>query len=103
MNSEDIKALIKRELESEPNIGDILGYNLQTCLIDPVQHLYKDSTLHLLTYEMCTVFEEREDGKGYYVYFDEKAMVFGLALKSKTGTMIKVGEYGSLIRTLYSI
>src|SRR5687768_7630381 len=103
MTAEEIKAIIKEELKSEPDLSNVSGYDLTGLLMEPKQQDYKDSIYHINSYPLWTVFEERKDGKGYYIYFDEKSRVFGLAVKSDSGIMIRIGDYGSFIKTIYTM
>ena len=54
-------------------------------------------------YELWTVLEETEDKNGYKIYYDEDSKMFGLAIKSDSDELIDIGNYGTFLKTLYSM
>jgi hypothetical protein len=103
MTAEEIKTIVLEELRLEPNLKNVRVYDLSDWVVDTIRQDYKDSPYHINRYTLWTVFEERKDGKGYYIYFDDQSSLFGLAWKEETGTMIKIGDYGSFIKTIYAM
>ncbi|MEO7044937.1 MAG: hypothetical protein ABI091_06485 [Ferruginibacter sp.] len=103
MTSIEIKEIISRELQAEPDHTNVFGLDLTRCLIEPIKQKYKDFNEATDIYELWTVFEEREDKGGYKIYFDEENKMFGLALQSDKDEIIAIGDYGSFLRTLYSL
>jgi hypothetical protein len=103
MTSTDIKEIIFRELQVEPDIKNVYGLDLTKCLIEPTKQKYKGSNDSTDIYELWTVLEESEDGNGYKIYFDEETKMFGLAIKSDNDELIDIGGYGTFLKTLYSM
>jgi len=103
MTPKEIKEIINTELETEPNHSNVFGLDLTKCLVVPKQQKYKDANNPTEVYELWTVFEEVEDGNGYKIYFDEETEMFGLGLKSESGELMDIGNYGSFLKTLYSM
>ena len=103
MKSKEIKEIIARELQAEPDHTNVFGLDLTKCLIEPVKQKYKDSNEASEVYELWTVLEETEDKSGYKIYFDEETKMFGLAIKSDKNELISIGEYGTFLKTLYSM
>jgi hypothetical protein len=103
MTSEEIKSIIKTEVLSEADIENDFSSEFEKHLIESIKQQYKDSNDAKETYELWTVFEEREDKNGYKIFFDEKVKEFGLAIQSDTDALIKIGHYGSFIKALYSM
>ena len=54
-------------------------------------------------YELWTVLEETENRDGYKIYFDEETKMFGLGMNSEKGEFIDIGNYGTFLKTLYSM
>ena len=102
MTAREIKAIINRELKSEADIHNVFGLDLTKCLIEPVKQEYKDSNDSTEMYELWTVLEETEDKNGYKIY-DEDSKMFGLAIKSDSDELIDIGNYGTFLKTLYSM
>lgn len=103
MTPTEIKYIIKNELEVEPDHRNVFGLDLTKCLLEPTKQKYKDSNDSTDIYELWTVLEEREDGNGYKIYFDEETKMFGLAIKSDKDELIDIGNYGTFLKTLYSM
>lgn len=103
MTPEEIKTVIYSDLKPEPDLKNVFGLDLTDCIIEPVQQKYKDSNDAVETYELWTVFEEREDKNGYKIFFDEEANEFGLALQSDGVELIVIGYYGNFLETVYSL
>ncbi len=103
MTSTEIKEIISLELQAEADIKNVYGLDLTTCLIEPIKQKYKESNDSTDTYELWTVLEELEDGKGYKIYFNEDTKIFGLGIKSDKNELVDVGAYGTFLKTLYSI
>ena len=103
MTSEDIKQIIKTELQAEPDITNVFGLDLTKCLIEPIKQKYQNANDSTDIYELWTVLEETEDGNGYKIYFDEETKMFGLAMKSDKDELIDIGGYGTFLKTLYSM
>jgi hypothetical protein len=103
MTAEEIKKFIEQELKSEKDRRQVFGLDLTKCLIEPVKQQYKDANNPAETYELWTVLEETEDGKGYKIYYDEESKMFGLATGSEKGGLLDLGNYGSFLETLYSM
>ena len=103
MTAIEITDIIKKELQSEPDIKNVFGLDLTKCLVEPTKQKYKDSNDSTDVYELWTVLEEREDKDGYKIYFDEETNMFGLAIKSDKDELIDIGNYGGFLKTLYSM
>lgn len=103
MTSAEIAAIIKNELRVKSDVTNVFGLDLTKCLIMPTIQRCKDSNDSLYVYELWTVLEEREDGNGYKIYFDEERNMFGLAINSDKDELINIGLYGSFLETLYSM
>ena len=103
MTAIEITEMIKKELQSEPDINNVFGLDLTKCLIEPTKQKYKDSNDSTDIYELWTVLEEREDKNGYKIYFDEETRMFGLAVNSDRDELIDIGNYGAFLKTLYSM
>lgn len=103
MTPERIKEIIHIDLKSEPDLKNVVGYNLTKCLLEPRKQKYKNSNDAKEVYELWTVFEENKDGSGYKIYFDEETGLFGLAIKSDGEELIAIGEYGNFLRTIYAL
>lgn len=102
MTSTEIKKIIKSELMAEPDMTNVFGLDLTKCLIEPTRQKYKNSNASTDIYELWTVLEE-SDENGYKIYFDEKTRMFGLAIKSDKDELIEIGNYGTFLKTLYSM
>jgi hypothetical protein len=70
---------------------------------EPMREDYRNKSHGQTLGKLWTVFQERSDGQGYYIFFDENSMQFGLGLKDDDGVMIRIGEYGSFLKTLWSV
>ena len=103
MTGKEIKDIINQELKSETDIHNVFGLDLTKCLIEPVKQKYKNSNDYTDIYELWTVLEETEDKNGYKIYYDEESKMFGLAIKSGDAQLIDIGNYGSFLKTLYSM
>jgi hypothetical protein len=103
MTANDIKLIIETELKIEPDIKNVFGMDMTTCLIEPIKQKYKDNNDAKETYELWTVLEEEPDKNGYKIYFDEEEKMFGLAIKSDTDELINIGLYGTFLKTVYSL
>ncbi|GAB3223906.1 hypothetical protein J0A67_10040 [Algoriphagus aestuariicola] len=103
MKSKEIKEIISLELQVEQDLKNVFGLDLTKCLIEPTKQKYKNSNDSTDIYELWTVLEETEDGNGYKIYFDEETNIFGLAIKSDKDELIDIGNYGTFLKTLYSM
>ena len=103
MTAHQIKGIINNELTVEPDIKNVFGLDLTKCLIEPTKQKYKNANDSTDTYELWTVLEENEDKSGYKIYFDEETNIFGLAINSDKEGLIAIGEYGTFLKTLYSL
>lgn len=103
MTSTEIKEIISRELQAEPDITNVFGLDLTKCLIEPIKQKYQNANDSTDIYELWTVLEETEDGNGYKIYFDEETKMFGLAMRSDKDELIDIGGYGTFLKTLYSM
>jgi hypothetical protein len=103
MTKDEIKEIIKNELEDEADHKNVFGLDLTKCIIEPIKQKYKDSHDSTDIYELWTVLEESADGNGYKIYFEEETKMFGLAIKSDTDELIDIGNYGTFLKTLYSM
>lgn len=103
MTSTEIKEIINRELEVEPNHSNVFGLDLTKSLVEPKKQKYKDANNPSEIYELWTVLEEVENGDGYKIYFDEETEMFGLGMKSESNELMDIGNYGSFLKTLYSM
>lgn len=103
MTPEKIKFLIAEELKVEPNLENVYGLNLTKCLIEPIKQKYKGMTEEVESYDLWTVLEESEDQNGYKIYFDEDTNMFGLGMMSDSDYLIDIGNYGTFLKTLYSM
>ena len=102
MTSEEIKILIKNELKSEKDIKNVFGLDLTQCLVQPTKQKYQDASDNSIE-ELWTVLEETPDTNGYKIYFDEESKMFGLGIKSDKDELINIGNYGTFLKTLYSM
>jgi hypothetical protein len=73
MTAEEIKTIVLEELRLEPNLKNVRGYDLSNWVVEPIRRDYKDAPYHINRNTLWTVFEERKDGKGYYIYFDDQS------------------------------
>lgn len=103
MTPKEIKDIIARELEVEPNHSTIFGLDLTKCLVEPKRQKYNDANNPAEVYELWTVLEEVKEGNGYKIYFDQETQMFGLGLKSESEELMDIGTYGSFLKTLYSM
>jgi len=101
MTASEIKEIIQNELKAEPDINNVFGLDLTKCLIEPTKQKHKDSNDSI--YELWTVSEETDDKNGYKIYFDEETKMFGLAVQSNTDELYDLGNYGTFLKTLYSM
>jgi hypothetical protein len=100
MTAEEIKKLVRDEFQHEFELSDVNGHDLASWSYEPIYEDYKDKTQGQIIGKLWTVFEERTDRLGYYIYLDEKSLMFGLGVKDDDGIMIRIGDYGSFLRTL---
>ena len=103
MTAVRVKEIIHESLKSEPDITNVDGLDLTECLIEPRKQTYKDRNDATEVYELWTVFEERKDGNGYKIYFDEESGLFGLAVQSDSEELIAIAEYGDFLNTVYAL
>lgn len=103
MTSIEITELIKKELQSEPDITNVFGLDLTKCLVEPTKQKYKEANDSTDVYKLWTVLEERDNKNGYKIYFDEETNMFGLAIQSDKDELIDIGNYGNFLKTLYSM
>ena len=103
MTSNEIKEIINNELLAESDITNVFGLDLTKCLIEPIKEMYKYSSDLNEIYELWTVLEETENRDGYKIYFDEETKMFGLGMTSGKGEFIDIGNYGTFLKTLYSM
>lgn len=73
------------------------------CLVEPTRQKYKDSNDSTEIYEQWTGLEGTEGKNGCKIHFDEETDMFGLAMKSDKDELIDFGNYGSFLKTLYSV
>ncbi len=98
MNSNEVSALIAKELKIEIDLTNVQGLDIKACLIEPLkEHYILDNAEQL---ELWTVFKEMENG--YYIFYDDEEDIFGLAIKSENG-LHNIGYYGTFLETLYSM
>lgn len=104
MTSQEVRNIIKSEMRSEPDINSKYGADVSNGLLEPIKQKYKAANDSKETYERWTVFTERQDKKGYLIYFDEESTSFGLAVQSDDpDELVDIGIYGTFLRTLYSM
>lgn len=103
MTAARIKEIINDSLKSEPDMKNVDGLDLTECLIEPLKQKYKDSNDATEVYELWTVFEEKKDGSGYKIYYDEESGLFGLAVQSDGEELIAIAEYGDFLNTVYAL
>ena len=103
MTAEEIRELIDKELIGRSNITNVFGLDLTKCLREPTKQVYKDANDPAEIYELWTILEENGDGEGYKIYFDEESKMFGLAMMSDKDGLIDLGNYGTFLKTLYSM
>ncbi|UAY53298.1 hypothetical protein [Ferruginibacter albus] len=103
MTAAEIKEIINKELQTEPDPANVFGLDMTKCLLEPVKQKYRKADDATVTYELWTVLEESEDKSGYKIYFDEEVNMFGLAIPSGTSELIDIGRYGDFLKTLYSM
>lgn len=101
MTAEAIKNIIKFEIESEDD-SNILKTELANHLIEPELQTYRKKDLHFPLKQFWTVFEEKPDKSGYAIYFNPETALFGLAIMHE-GELYDIGEYGTFIKTFYSL
>jgi hypothetical protein len=102
MTSYEIRQIIDKELELEPNIRNAFGLDLTKRLVVPTIQQYWDSDDKNSSDNLWTVLEENSDGDGYVIYFDEVSRRFGLGLRTK-GELFDLGTHGTFRKTLYSM
>lgn len=100
MNSEEIKILIKKELEGQSDLYNLHGLNLNECLIEPIKEEYKSSTDANISFSLWTVLEESKDRSGYKITFDEDDKTFGLGILTNEDELMEIGTYGTFLETL---
>lgn len=103
MTAKRIKELIEESMRFEPDPKNVNGLDLSECLIEPHRQKYKDSNDATEVYELWTVLEERKDGNGYKIYYDEESGSFGLAISSDGDELIAIGDYGDFMKTVYAL
>ena len=100
LKSEEVLRIVYEEIESNFDISNSHGVDLTKCLIAPVRQRYISSLDDSVTFELWTVLEEREDGNGYKIFYDENEKSFGLGMKGFKGDLIYLGYYGTFLETL---
>jgi hypothetical protein len=103
MTADEIKRMIERELESEPDKKNVFGLDLTKCLIEPIRQNYQSAGDPAIYYELWTVLEEQKDKSGYKIYYDEETGLFGLAIRSNNGELLDIGSHGTFLETLYGM
>jgi hypothetical protein len=102
MTADEIREIINDELKSEPDIKNVFGLDLTKSLIVPTMQKYWDSADKKSFEHLWTVLEETSDKKGYVIYFDEESKMFGLGTQSDN-ELFDIGNYGTFLKTLYSM
>jgi hypothetical protein len=108
MTPDDIKNIMKKEVDSLADKPELHWINFQRCLVTPYkitarEQIVKDGNRIDQLEEVWIVFEERAgDSIGYKIYYDEGWGEFGLmtnGLKDDQYPVI-LGIYGSFLDTL---
>jgi len=100
MKPEEIEILITDEFQSQFDVSNVYGLNLNDCLIEPIKQVYKSSVDHNVTFELWTVLEESKDKMGYKITFDESDKSFGLGILTDKNELMDIGTYGTFMETL---
>lgn len=100
MTSKEIKDIINKELEGQPDLSNAHGVNLNECLIEPVKESYLSSIDESITLELWTVLEESTDRSGYKITFNEIDGAFGLGIMTDKDELMDIGTYGTFLDTL---
>ena len=102
MSPDEIMRIIDDELKSEPDIRNVYGLDLTSCLVIPTIQQYWNSSDKRSSENLWTVLLETSDKEGYVIYFDETTGDFGLGIQSRN-ELFDIGTYGTFLKTLYSM
>lgn len=102
MTSDEIRQIIDKKLEFEPDIRNVFELDLTQRLIAPTIQQYWSSEDKNSSDNLWTVLEESSDGDGYVIYFDEESKMFGLGLRTN-GELFDIGSHGTFCKALYSM
>lgn len=100
MTSQEVKDIINKELEGQPDLTNVYGLNLKECLIDPIKERYLSSVDESITMELWTVLEESADRSGYKITFDDTDGTFALGIMTDKSELMDIGTYGTFLDTL---
>ncbi len=100
MTSQEVKDIIGKELEGQPDLTNAHGINLNVCLIEPIKESYLSSVDESIILELWTVLEESADRSGYKITFDESEGTFGLGIMTDKNELMDIGTYGTYMDTL---
>ncbi len=100
MTSQEVRDIIKKELEGLTNLSNSHGLNLNECLIEPVKETYVSSIDESIKLELWTVLEESADRSGYKITFDETDGSYGLGMMTDKNELMDIGTYGTFLDAL---
>jgi hypothetical protein len=101
MTKEQLQKVIGDEIKFEPDIKNVFGVDLASCLIIPVKECYFDDKN--MPEMLWTVLEENSGGEGYTIYFDDVVGSFGLGMRSPQNILTDLGLHGTFLQTLSSM
>lgn len=100
MTSDEVRALIEREIAGDWARSNLHGCDLRRCMVDPAQREYDDSFNPPNVVELWLVLEEiPETRDGYKIVFSAERGVFGLAVPGFTRRDVLIGYYGTFLET----
>ena len=106
MTQKEIENIIRNEIKESPidNWHGISRDNIENHIIEPLQKKYIDSWTKGIVIKWLVLDESRENkNSGYQIVFDDKTLLFGLAVKggkNSEGIGTYIGDYGSFLETL---
>ncbi|MFO0797001.1 MAG: hypothetical protein U0804_05950 [Gemmataceae bacterium] len=81
MTSEELRALIEREIGDDWGRSNAHGVDLKRCLVTPVLTEFNDGGSPPIVSQLWLVLKERpEDGSGYKIVYCDQMKMFGLAV-----------------------
>lgn len=99
MTSEEVRALVEREIGDDWLRTNWHGCDLRCCLVTPELQDYEDWRTPPSVVRLWRVLEEgAEDRSGYKIVFDEQSGLFGLAIPGVSRDVV-IGWYGTFLET----